>query len=96
MIKSAVNRGKAAAEQSSTSNGPTPDACRPNAFAYWSAELTIGDMIIAPARFSTMFLAGLFKIGDSHLYVNRGLGTTVPPIMINAPPEITHITLTAV
>jgi predicted MPP superfamily phosphohydrolase len=56
--------------------------------------LTIGNMIIAPARFSTMFLAGLFKIGDSHLYVNRGLGTTGPPIRINAPPEITHITLT--
>jgi len=57
--------------------------------------LTIGDMIIAPARFSTMFLAGLFKIGNSHLYVNRGLGTTGPPIRINAPPEITLITLKA-
>lgn len=55
--------------------------------------LTIGDMIIAPAALSTMFLAGLFKIGESHLYVNRGLGTTGPPIRINAPPEITHITL---
>jgi predicted MPP superfamily phosphohydrolase len=55
--------------------------------------LTFGDVIIAPARFSTMFLAGLFKIGDSHLYVNRGLGTTGPPIRINAPPELTHITL---
>jgi len=40
-----------------------------------------------------MFLAGLFKIGGSHLYVNRGLGTTGPPIRINAPPEITHLTL---
>jgi predicted MPP superfamily phosphohydrolase len=58
--------------------------------------LTIGDIIIAPARFSTMFLAGLFKIDNSHLYVNRGLGTTGPPIRINAPPEITHITLRAV
>ena len=55
--------------------------------------LTIGEMIITPAALSTMFLAGLFKIGDSHLYVNRGLGTTGPPIRINAPPEITHITL---
>jgi len=57
--------------------------------------LTIGEMIITPAALSTMFLAGLFKIGDSHLYVNRGLGTTGPPIRINAPPEITHITLRA-
>jgi uncharacterized protein len=55
--------------------------------------LTIGEMIITPAAISTMFLAGLFKIDDSHLYVNRGLGTTGPPIRINAPPEITHITL---
>jgi len=57
--------------------------------------LTIGEMIITPAALSTMFLAGLFKIDDSHLYVNRGLGTTGPPIRINAPPEITHITLKA-
>jgi predicted MPP superfamily phosphohydrolase len=55
--------------------------------------LTLGDIIITPARLTTMFLAGLFKIGNSHLYVNRGLGTTGPPIRINAPPEITHITL---
>jgi predicted MPP superfamily phosphohydrolase len=55
--------------------------------------LTIGDFIITPARLTTMFLAGLFKLGKSHLYVNRSLGTTGPPIRINAPPEITHITL---
>jgi predicted MPP superfamily phosphohydrolase len=55
--------------------------------------LNFGDLIIAPARLATMFLAGLFKIGESHLYVNRGLGTTGPPIRIGAPPEITHITL---
>jgi predicted MPP superfamily phosphohydrolase len=58
--------------------------------------LNFGDLVIAPARLSTMFLAGLFKIGNSHLYVNRGLGTTGPPIRIGAPPEITHITLRAV
>jgi uncharacterized protein len=58
--------------------------------------LNFGDLVIAPARLSTMFLAGLFKIGNSHLYVNRGLGTTGPPIRIGAPPEITHITLKAV
>jgi predicted MPP superfamily phosphohydrolase len=58
--------------------------------------LNFGNLIITPARLSTIFLAGLFKIGDSHLYVNRGLGTTGPPIRIGAPPEITHITLKAV
>jgi predicted MPP superfamily phosphohydrolase len=58
--------------------------------------LTLGDLILTPARLSTVFLAGLFKIGESHLYVNRGLGTTGPPIRIGAPPEITHLTLKAV
>jgi predicted MPP superfamily phosphohydrolase len=58
--------------------------------------LNFGDLIITPARLSTIFLAGLFKIGNSHLYVNRGLGTTGPPIRIGAPPEVTHITLKAV
>jgi len=55
--------------------------------------LNLAGLVIAPASLTTMFLAGLFRIGDSHLYVNRGLGTTGPPIRINAPPEITHITL---
>ena len=58
--------------------------------------LNFGDIILAPARLSTMFIAGLFKIDNSYLYVNRGLGTTGPPIRIGAPPEITHITLKAV
>lgn len=58
-------------------------------------SLTFGDMILTPARAATMYLAGLFRIGDSHLYVNRGLGTSGPPIRIGAPPEITHITLRA-
>lgn len=57
--------------------------------------LNLGEMVFTPARLSTIFLAGLFKIGNSHLYVNRGLGTTGPPIRIGAPPEITHITLKA-
>ena len=59
-------------------------------------EQTLGDLILTPARFSTVFLAGLYKIGESHLYVNRGLGTTGPPIRIGAPPEITHLTLKSV
>jgi len=56
-------------------------------------SFTLGDMILTPARVATAYLAGLFRIGNSHLYVNRGLGTSGPPIRINAPPEITHITL---
>ncbi len=58
--------------------------------------LALGDFLLTPARLATVFLSGLFRIHDSHLYVNRGLGTTGPPIRIGAPPEITHITLKAV
>jgi predicted MPP superfamily phosphohydrolase len=57
--------------------------------------LALGDYLLTPARLATVFLSGLFRIDGSHLYVNRGLGTTGPPIRIGAPPEITHITLKA-
>jgi uncharacterized protein len=45
------------------------------------------------ARFMTPFTAGHYRIGDASLYVNRGLGTTGPPIRLGARPEITIITL---
>lgn len=41
----------------------------------------------------TRYVEGLFKIGDSKLYVSRGIGTTGPPLRINATPEITLIRL---
>lgn len=37
---------------------------------------------------------GLYGLGNSHLYVNRGLGTTGTPVRLNAPPEITLFHLT--
>jgi predicted MPP superfamily phosphohydrolase len=37
---------------------------------------------------------GLYGLGNSHLYVNRGLGTTGTPVRLNAPPEITLFRLT--
>jgi predicted MPP superfamily phosphohydrolase len=45
------------------------------------------------ARLVTPFTAGLYRIGHSTLYVNRGLGTTGPPIRLGVRPEITFITL---
>ncbi|MDD5131138.1 MAG: metallophosphoesterase [bacterium] len=36
---------------------------------------------------------GLFRSGDTTVYVNRGTGTWGPPIRVGAPPEITFITL---
>ena len=37
---------------------------------------------------------GLYRINASHLYVNRGIGTTATPIRLNAPPEVTLLHLT--
>lgn len=50
-------------------------------------------MDIGPARLITPYVAGLYEMSQSKLYVSRGLGTTGPPVRINAPPEITQITL---
>jgi predicted MPP superfamily phosphohydrolase len=36
---------------------------------------------------------GLYRIHTSHLYVSRGIGTTVTPVRLNAPPEVTLIRL---
>jgi predicted MPP superfamily phosphohydrolase len=36
---------------------------------------------------------GRFRIGDVQLYVNRGIGLSGIPVRINAPPEVTVITL---
>ena len=44
---------------------------------------------IAPSRFVTPYVAGLFQKPGSQLYVNRGIGTIFIPIRIGAPPELT-------
>lgn len=41
------------------------------------------------------YFAGLYKYGDSYLYINRGLGTTMIPFRLYSPPEITLFTLWA-
>ena len=45
------------------------------------------------ARFITRWTAGLYRQGRSWLYVNRGAGTTGPPIRLGAPAELTVLTL---
>ena len=45
------------------------------------------------ARVMTRFTTGLYKIGDAILYVNRGLGTTGPPVRLAVAPEIAVLTL---
>ncbi len=51
-----------------------------------------------PIKVSTSSLvynrwAGLYREGEQYLYINRGLGTTGPPIRLGIPPEVTEITL---
>ena len=44
---------------------------------------------------SGRYVEGLYAIGDSPLYVNRGIGTSRVPLRIRSRPEITHFTLLA-
>ena len=43
--------------------------------------------------YGRLYLSGLFKIENTYLYVNRGIGTSMIPVRINCPPEITLIYL---
>lgn len=45
------------------------------------------------ARRSRRFMRGHSQLGETHLYVNRGLGTVVVPLRYGCPPEITLIEL---
>jgi predicted MPP superfamily phosphohydrolase len=51
-----------------------------------------GDFSLAHLR--TPYPEGLYRIGASHLYVSRGIGTTFTPVRLNAPPEVTLFQLT--
>lgn len=46
------------------------------------------------AHLLSPYIEGLYRLGRSYLYVNRGLGTTGTPVRLNAPPEITLFHLT--
>ncbi len=52
-----------------------------------------GETTIAPASLASRYVWGKYKIGNTHMYVNRGIGTVGLPIRINCAPEITKITL---
>jgi hypothetical protein len=39
------------------------------------------------------YVQGLFRMGNTHLYVNRGVGTVNLPFRFDCPPEITVLTL---
>jgi predicted MPP superfamily phosphohydrolase len=45
------------------------------------------------ARLMTRFTNGIYQTGPATLYVNRGLGTTGPPVRLGVAPEIAILTL---
>jgi uncharacterized protein len=52
-----------------------------------------------PAMFlpemGTKYVEGLFRLGSTQLYVNRGIGAVGLPFRFNCPPEITVLTLSS-
>ncbi|MFI5342551.1 MAG: metallophosphoesterase, partial [Candidatus Methylomirabilales bacterium] len=49
-------------------------------------KLNLLGLDLSVAQFLSPYPEGLFRIESSHLYVNRGIGTTGPPIRLNASP----------
>ena len=45
------------------------------------------------ARFFTPYVDGLYRRGDSSIFVSRGIGTIGLPARLGAPPEVALITL---
>jgi uncharacterized protein len=41
------------------------------------------------------YTAGLYRVGESHIYVSRGCGFWGPPMRVGSPPELVNIVLTA-
>ncbi len=56
-------------------------------------QVEILDSRWSPARFITPFISGLYERSGSHLYVSRGVGTIAMPLRLNAPAEISLLTL---
>jgi predicted MPP superfamily phosphohydrolase len=48
-----------------------------------------------PTELFLRYVAGLYQVGATSLYVNRGFGTVGPPSRIGAPPEVTKLVLVA-
>ncbi len=58
-------------------------------------QITAGVMsqYLNPARFITPYVYGLYRQGDSSIYVNSGIGTVGIPLRFGAPPEVALIRL---
>jgi predicted MPP superfamily phosphohydrolase len=56
-------------------------------------KLVLPNRQISVAHLRTPYPEGLFRIGESRLYVSRGIGTSLTPVRLNARPEITLLNL---
>lgn len=54
----------------------------------------IDNVPISLAALFSKYIAGLYTLQSSQMYVNRGIGTVGLPFRVNCPPELTVITLT--
>ena len=57
-------------------------------------KLSALGLSISLAHLVSAYPEGLYRLRNSYLYVNRGLGTTGTPVRVNARPEITLFHLT--
>jgi predicted MPP superfamily phosphohydrolase len=57
-------------------------------------KLVLPGADVSVAHLRTRYPEGLYRIGRSHLYVGRGIGTSFTPVRLNAPPEVTLFRLT--
>ena len=55
--------------------------------------IKIGNRLFSPASLVFKYWAGLYKVNDQYIYVNRGIGYIGLPMHIGVRPEITVIEL---
>jgi predicted MPP superfamily phosphohydrolase len=62
---------------------------------------THGGQVLIPGKppiftptLGKIYSQGLFRVNETWLYTNRGLGVISVPLRFNCPPEVTHLTLT--
>ena len=48
---------------------------------------------ITLTRVGSRYSRGLYRLGDTHLYINRGIGTSMVPLRVYSAPEITLMQL---
>jgi predicted MPP superfamily phosphohydrolase len=63
---------------------------------------THGGQVLIPGKppiftptLGKIYSQGLFRVNDTWLYTNRGLGVISVPLRFNCPPEVTLLTLTS-